>query len=111
MAIQNRRFTYRGKIKISSEDMHLVELGKKRCTIRLGEIDVEGAQIRLTDGQKSVAVRICKIKKGIPFSEINDEDIQAEGLENRLALENDLKKFYGPIEASQQISVIYFEPI
>ncbi len=108
MGIINRRFTYRGQIKISTGDMSLVRSGRKTCTVRLGIVDVSGADIYLTDGQDRVKVRIADTDNRRVFRELSNQDALDEGFSSVEELREDLKTYYGKIDPEQPITVIRF---
>jgi hypothetical protein len=108
MAILNRNITYRGKIKISSADLKLARLGKKRCTIRLGVATVIGDSIDLTDGREQLTAQITSVDSTRSYSSLNEEDALNEGFDSTEQLLSDLSRFYGKIEPMQPITIIYF---
>lgn len=108
MAIVKRNITYRGRIKISSDDLKLARLGKKRCTIRLGTANVVGETIDLTDGREHITMQISNVDSTRPYSSLNDEDALMEGFESREQLQTDLSRFYGKIDPMQPMTIIYF---
>ncbi len=109
MSPSNRRYTYRGKIKISREDMVLLRAGRKKCTVRMGTASVATPEILMTDGRTSVAVRIVKIDNDRCFRDLNDQDAQDEGFQTREELLQDLKQYYPQARGEDQITVIYFQ--
>ena len=111
MGIVHREFTYRGRIKVSSSDLHLAMLGKKKCTIRLGKIGVAGHQIILTDGSEVLPVRITGVDTSRTFVQLNDQDARDEGFGSRAELVADLKQYYRTIDDQQPITVIYFNRV
>jgi hypothetical protein len=109
MTIVNRTITYRGRIKVSSDDLRLAQLGKKCCTIRLGIASVVGERIDLTDGSEKISVRISKVDSTRRYESLNDLDASMEGFASTKELLEDLSKFYGRIDPSQPITIIYFD--
>ena len=109
MGIIHREFTYRGRIKVSSSDLQLAMIGKKRCTIRLGKIGVAGRQINLTDGKDVLPVRITGVDTSRTFVQLNDQDARDEGFDSRAELIADLRQYYRAIDDQQPITVIYFD--
>lgn len=108
MGIVNRNITYRGRIKLTSYDLELARIGKKTCTIRLGTADVAGEIIDLTDGRKSITVRISRVDSSRPYGSLNDEDASMEGFDSKEQLKADLSRFYGEIDPLQPMTIIYF---
>jgi len=109
MTIVNRTITYRGTIKVSSDDLRLARAGKKRCTIRLGIASVAGERIDLSDGFQKISVRISKVDSMRRYENLNDLDASMEGFASTKELLEDLSKFYGRIDPSQPITIIYFD--
>lgn len=109
MGIRNRRFTYRGQIKISPSDMSLLKNGKKRCTVRLGVIEVVGTDIFMTDGKQRVKIQISGVDNQRVYRELSDQDAWDEGFSSLEELQQDLKTYYGNIDPEQPITVIRFE--
>lgn len=108
MGIRDRRFTYKGQIKISSSDMSLLEDRKKKCTIRLGIIDVNGPDILMTDGKTRVKVRVSEVDNRRVYRELTNQDAIDEGFGSLEELQKDLAKYYGKIDPDQPITVIRF---
>ncbi|SRR5579885_813485 len=108
MGIRNRRFTYKGQIKISSSDMSLLQDRKKKCTIRLGIIDVNGPDIFMTDGKMRVKVRISEVDNQRVYRELTNQDAIDEGFASLEELHKDLAKYYGRIDPDQPVTVIRF---
>jgi hypothetical protein len=106
-----RPYVYREKIKISRSDMGLLCAGRKRCTIRIGTAAVATGEILMTDGRKSIPVRILKVDNGRCFNEISLQDAVDEGFESREELIQDLRHYYPRTQDADPITVIYFEPI
>ena len=108
MAIVNRQFTYKKKIKVSSEDFQSAREGKKIATIRLGTALVDGDQIDLTDGNNFLKVRIVSVVTE-PYKELSDQHARWEGFQNVSELQKDLEKYYRKIDPEQPITTIRFE--
>ena len=108
MAIINRRFTYRGRIKVSNKDLNLARIGRKTCTIRLGQLSVGQKIMYLSDGRESLRVEILNVDNRRVYSELTDHDAVMDGLESKKQLDEDLRKFYGEIDPNQPMTVIYF---
>jgi hypothetical protein len=111
MGIVHREFTYKGRIKVSPDDLKLAILGRKRCTIRLGKIGVAGEHIALTDGKATLPVRITGVDASRTFVELDDQDARDEGFTTRAELVADLKQYYRAIDDRQPITVIYFDRV
>jgi hypothetical protein len=109
MAIVDRTITYRGRIKISSEDLELARTGKKKCTIRIGKANVVGETIDLTDGRERITAQVSRVDSDRRYESLNDEDAAMEGFLSREELEADLSRFYGDIDPMQPMTIIYFK--
>ena|SRR2546426_2585131 len=108
MAIVDRNTTYRGRIKVSREDLELAKIGKKKCTIRLGKANVEGNVIEITDGHEKITARISRVDTNRRYGSLNDEDAAMEGFNSHQELKSDLSRFYGRIDPMQPMTIIYF---
>ena len=106
-----RAFVYSKVIKISRGDMTLLRAGKKKCTIRMGNASVSTAEINVSDGRTSVPVRITDVDNRRTFGQLTDDDAKAEGFATRDELISDLRKYYPRASSSDQVTVIYFEPL
>jgi len=111
MAIINRAFTYQGRIKVSSRDLALARSGRKTCTIRLGKLDVAQDVIYLSDGRDKLKVRILKVDNSRIYGDLTDQDAIMDGLESKMQLDEDLRRFYGEIDPNQPITIIQFKPL
>jgi hypothetical protein len=109
MGIRNRRFTYRGQIKISPSDMSLLQEGRKKCTVRVGIIDVNGTDLFMTDGRQRVKVRISEVDNRRVYRELTNQDAIDEGFPSLKELQKDLSKYYGKIDPDQPVTVIRFD--
>lgn len=109
--IRDRSFTYRGQIKVSREDMRLAKAGRKTCTIRLGSAQVADLEIDLTDGRERIRVRIAEIETDRPYGGITENEAVADGAESLEALDKDLRRFYGPLDPEQPMTLIHFSLI
>jgi hypothetical protein len=109
MTIVNRSFTYRGDIKVSKEDLILARIGKKTCTIRLGELDVAKRITNLIAGDEKLKIQISKIERSWIFSELTEQHAVSEGFNSLDQLYDDLRKYYGDIDPRQPVTVIHFE--
>jgi hypothetical protein len=109
MSIRHRTLTYRGEIKISRQDMRLAKLGRKTCTIRLGTALVGNDEIDLSDGRDRVPVRIVLIENDRNYRGITEDEAQADGADSLQALDEDLRRFYGPLDPAQPMTLIHFE--
>jgi hypothetical protein len=107
--IKERRFTYRGQIKVSGSDLRLAKRGHKTCTIRLGTASVEGQELDLTDGKERLRVRVTTVEADRRYVDITDEEARADGVESRAALDLDLRRFYGTLDDAQPMTLIHFE--
>jgi hypothetical protein len=110
MTVVNRQFTYRRRIKVSSDDVSAARIGKKTCTIRLGSLNVDGPTMDLTDGKDNVKVRIVSVETE-PYQNLNSQHAAWEGFSSIEELQKDLKKYYRIIDAQQPVTVIPFELI
>jgi hypothetical protein len=108
MGIRDRRFTYKGQIKISPSDMSLLQDGRKKCTIRLGIIEVQGTNLLMTDGKQRVMVRVSEVDNHRVYRELTEQDAVDEGFSSLDDLRKDLAKYYGKIDAEQPVTVIRF---
>jgi hypothetical protein len=84
-----RRFTYRGRIKVSSADLALAKSGKKICTIRRGTAAVIGPAIDLTDNRQALRVKIHSVETR-PYGELTHEHAEWEGFSTLEELKKDL---------------------
>lgn len=109
MGIRNRRFTYKGQIKISPSDMSLLKEGKKKCTVRIGIIDVSGTDLLMTDGNQRVKIRVSEVDNHRVYRELRSQDAIDEGFSSLEELQKDLSKYYGKIDPEQPITVIRFD--
>lgn len=107
--IKDRSFTYRGHIKVSASDLRMARAGRKTCTIRLGTAMVEGDEIDLTDGRSRVRIRVMDVETGRPYSKISEEEAVADGVNTLQELDADLRRFYGPLDPEQPMTLIHFE--
>lgn len=108
MGIRNRRFTYKGQIKISSSDMSLLKEGKKRCTVRIGTIDVSGTDLFMTDGNQRIKIRVSEVDNRRVYHELSSQDALDEGFSSLEELQRDLSTYYGKIDPEQPVTVIRF---
>jgi hypothetical protein len=111
MGIRNRRFTYRGQIKISPSDMSLLKSGKKRCTVRVGIIDVSGTDLYMTDGRQRVKIRISEVDNHRVYRELINQDALDEGFSSLEELQKDLSVYYGKIDPEQPVTIIRFDVV
>ena len=100
---------YRDTIKISESDMALLCEGRKKCTIRLGNATVATPEIGMTDGRRTIRVRILRIDNQRQFKDISEKDAADEGSDSKEELIQDLKKYYPQARNTDPITVIYFE--
>jgi hypothetical protein len=110
MAIVNRQFTYKRRIKVSVEDLHGAKDGKKTATIRLGVVNVDGEQVDLTDGSNSLKVRIVSVKTE-PYKNLSAEHAHWEGFATVEELQKDLEQYYRRIDPEQPVTTIRFERV
>lgn len=108
MAIVNRQFTYKRRIKVSAEDFQSAREAKKTATIRLGVATVDGEYIDLTDGTNSLKVRILSVMTE-SYKELSDQHAQWEGFQSVGELQKDLEKYYRKIDPEQPVTTIRFE--
>ncbi|MCL5286504.1 MAG: ASCH domain-containing protein [Acidobacteria bacterium] len=111
MAIIQRTFTYRGRIKVSTQDLEYARTGRKTCTIRVGKIGVAGSEITLTDGVGKLKVEITAVDSTKLYSELTDRDAAEEGFNSLDELSHDLSRYYGRIDPNQPITVIRFRKV
>lgn len=109
MGIRNRRFTYKGQIRISPSDMSLLRSGKKRCTVRIGIIDVNGKHLYATDGKQRVRIRVSEVDNHRVYRELTSQDALDEGFSSLEELQKDLSVYYGTIDPEQPVTVIRFD--
>jgi hypothetical protein len=109
MAIIQRNFTYRRRIKVSSADLRLAKAGRKTCTIRLGKLSVEGDVLDLSDGRENVKIKLLCVENDKYFKDLNDSHAQREGFSKLEELVQDLKRYYRNIEDLQPITIINFK--
>ncbi len=110
MALLNRQFTYKGRIKVSSADLALANSGRKTCTIRLGTLNVDGEFMDLSDGRDSLKVVIISIGT-CKYRELTHQHAQWEGFCTVEELREDLAKYYRDVEPDQPITIIRFERV
>ena len=108
--IDDRRFTYRNRIRVSKGDLAMAAAGKKICTIRRGTAAVEGETIDLTDGRDRLRVRIVSVQT-IPYRDLTDEHASWEGFTGIEELRSDLTTYYRAIDGQQPMTIIKFERI
>jgi hypothetical protein len=89
--------------------MELLRAGKKKCTVRLGTVSVASEALLMSDGHRSVEIRVLKVDTSRSFAELTDQDALAEGFRDREELRKDLKKYYPGVAETDLVSVIYFE--
>lgn len=109
MGIRNRRFTYKNQIKISPSDMSLLKEGRKKCTIRIGMVDVGGTDLFMTDGSERVRIRVSEVDNQRVYRQLSDRDAVDEGFSTLEELQKDLSKYYGKIDPEQPMTLIRFE--
>ena len=103
-----RRFTYRGRIKVSSTDLALAKSGKKICTIRRGTAAVIGSAIDLTDNRQALRVKILSVQTR-PYGELTHEHAEWEGFSTLEELKKDLATYYRDIDDLDPVTIIKFE--
>jgi hypothetical protein len=108
VAIIDRRFTYKGVIRVSTSDLHLAQTGRKSCTIRLGCLNVARPLLSLTDGSQELPIRVTRVENTRTFNELTDEDAVLDGLASKADLAQDLARYYGSIDPGQPVTVIHF---
>jgi hypothetical protein len=108
--IDTRSFTYRGRLKVSKDDLAMAWTGRKICTIRRGTAKVDGEIIDLTDGIDRLRVRVVSVKT-IPYHDLTDEHAHWEGFANIAALQRDLATYYRGLADSQPMTIIKFERV
>jgi hypothetical protein len=70
---------------------------------------VEGDEIDLTDGRSRVRIRVMDVETGRPYSKISEEEAVADGVNTLQELDADLRRFYGPLDPEQPMTLIHFE--
>ena len=110
MALVNRQFTYKRRIKMSTDDLALASSGRKTCTIRLGTINVGGELMDLSDGRDVVKVRIVSVETE-PYRNLTHQHAQWEGFSTVEELRTDLKKYYRRVDQDQPVTIIRFERV
>jgi hypothetical protein len=108
MALVNRQFTYKRRIKVSADDLALAKDGKKTCTIRLGTASVDGELIDLSDGKDAIRVRIISVDTE-SYGNLTQEHAHWEGFSSVDELRKDLEKYYRRIAQEQPVTIIRFE--
>jgi hypothetical protein len=108
MSIVRRSVTYKGRIKVSPGDLSLAERGTKTCTIRLGVAQVDGDMLNLTDGRRTIPVRIVAVQADRTYGQLTDSDADAEGMSSLEELREDLARYYGQLDPAQPVTVIHF---
>lgn len=111
MSIIERRFTYKGRIKVSTKDLALARSGGKTCTIRLGKLAVARDITYLSDGRDSLKVKIVKVDSDRVYGDFTDADARLDGLESMRELDEDLRRYYRSIDPMQPMTVIHFQPV
>jgi len=89
--------------------MSLLKQGKKRCTVRIGTIDVSGTDLFMTDGNQRVKIRISEVDNQRVYRELSNQDALDEGFSSLEELQKDLSKYYGKIDPEQPMTVIRFD--
>ncbi len=110
MALVNRQFTYRRRIKVSTDDLALAKSGRKTCTIRLGTANVDGELMDLSDGQDALKVRIVSVETE-SYRNLTHQHAQWEGFSIVEELREDLEKYYRRIDQDQPVTIIRFERV
>lgn len=110
MTLVNRQFTYKRRIKVSTDDLALAKSGKKICTIRLGTANVDGELMDLSDGRDVLKVRILSVDTDL-YRNLTHEHAQWEGFSTVEELRKDLEKYYRRIEQDQLFTIIRFERV
>src|SRR5262245_34364993 len=108
MALVNREFTYKRRIRVSTDDLALAQSGRKTCTIRLGTAKVDGQLLDLSDGQHVLKVRILSVETE-PYRNLTQQHAQWEGFSTVEELQKDLEKYYRRIDQDQPVTIIRFE--
>jgi hypothetical protein len=103
-----RRFTYRGRIKVSRSDLALAKAGKKTCTIRRGHAGVNGTSIDLTDNRETLKVKILSVETRA-YKELTSEHAVWEGFSTLDELKRDLAIYYRDIGDDDPVTIIKFE--
>lgn len=107
MAIIDREFTYRNRIKVSTDDLLAAKAGRKTCTIRLGIAHVVGETVDLSDGRDSLKVHIHSVSTET-FRNLSIEHAHCEGFETVDELRRDLEAYYSQIDPDQPVTIIRF---
>ncbi|MGD0957214.1 MAG: ASCH domain-containing protein [Candidatus Acidiferrales bacterium] len=89
--------------------MSLLKEGKKKCTVRVGIVDVSGTDLFMTDGTQRVKIRVSEVDNHKVYRELNNQDALDEGFSSLEELQKDLSKYYGKIDPEQPVTVIRFD--
>lgn len=109
MAIVNRSFTYKTRIRVSAPDFNLALAGSKSCTIRLGTICVGNDTLRLTDGTRSTQILVTSVENNLNYEDLTNDHALREGFNTLEELQSDLRRYYRNIDPHQPMSIINFE--
>jgi hypothetical protein len=110
MALGRMR-TLSERIKISRTDMKLFLAGRKKCTIRIGIVKVSSEMLMLTDGRRTVPIRVTNVDDSRRFGDLNDRDAHDEGFQSVAELIADLRQYYPRAAPGDAVSIIYFEQV
>lgn len=91
--------------------MSLLRRGQKKCTVRVGVINVIGTDLFMTDGQQRVKIRISEVDNQRVYRELTNQDALDEGFSSLAELQKDLSVYYGTIDPDQPVTVIRFDVV
>ena len=103
-----RTITYRGTIKVSSEDLSAALAGNKTCTIRKGLAAISHSELDLTDGHRTVGIVVTRIDQSKRFGDLGMEEVRGEGFQNVEQLRADLRQYYRALGNDSPVTVIWF---
>jgi hypothetical protein len=110
MAIVDRNFTYRGRIKVSAADLAAAGSGAKTCTIRLGRARVASDVVDLVAGNDALRVRVVSVSVE-RYRDLSLDHARCEGFSSVDELRRDLEQYYRNIEPDQPVTIIRFDRV
>lgn len=98
------------RMHVWPELLEMLKIGGKKSTIQKGRRLITPGLLLLSDGRESVAVRVsrsvCK-----RFSNLSDEDAEAEEVGDVVALKRLVKEIYPDLREHSLVTVVHFEPL
>src|SRR5262249_24929777 len=82
--------------------------GTKTSTVRLGELDVSGRHVWLSDRRSRVRGEIIRVENKRRYGGLTWAGARADGQPSLQAMSADLTRFCGELEPSQPVTVIWF---